>query len=109
MCVEPIDDEPTYKCVKAPVLRARGPLTGRAEVTLASADGKLDEPDTVSLAPRPLAARALGPSISVAIGSEAMPMVRIGGAEALLVVGPGGAYEVWLDAQGHIDSAELAK
>ena len=108
VCAEPIDDEPTYKCVKAPVVRARGPLTGRAEVTLASADGKLDEPDTVSLAPRPLAAKALGPSIAVAIGGEATPIVRIGGAEARLVVGPGGAYEVWLDPQGRIDSAELA-
>ena len=108
VCAEPIDDEPVYKCVQAPVVRARGPLTGRAEVTLASASGKLDEPETVSLAPRPLAPRALGPSIAVAISSEAMPMVRIGGAEALLVVGPGGAYEVWLDPQGRIDSAELA-
>jgi hypothetical protein len=109
VCAEPIDDEPVYKCVQAPVVRARGPLSGRAEVTLASASGKLDELDTVALAPHPLAARALGPSIPVAIGSEAMPMVRISGAEAVLVVGPGGAYEVWLDAQGRIDSAELAK
>lgn len=109
VCAEPIDDEPVYKCVQAPVVRARGPLSGRAEVTLASASGTLDELDTVALAPHPLAARALGPSIPVAIGSEAMPMVRISGAEALLVVGPGGAYEVWLDAQGRIDSAELTK
>jgi hypothetical protein len=108
VCPRPGGDDPVYKCVKAPVLRARGPLTGRAEVSNASADGRLDEPDTVSLAPRPLGANAVGPSIAVAIGSEAMPMIRLGEASALLVVGPGGAYEVWLDARGRVDSAQLA-
>lgn len=108
VCPAPRGDDPVYKCVKAPAVRARGPLTGRAEVTRASADGRLDEPDTVALAPGPLAAKAVGPAIPVAIGPEAMPTIRIGAAAALLVVGPGGSYEVWLDAQGRIDSAELA-
>lgn len=108
VCPAPRGDDAVYKCVKAPVVRARGPLTGRAEVTSASADGRLDEPDTVSLAPGSLAAKAVGPAISVAIGPEAMPTIRIGPAAALLVVGPGGSYEVWLDAQGRVDSAELS-
>lgn len=98
-------DDPVYKCVQAPVVRARGPISGRAEVTRASADGNLDEPDTVSLAPTPLAANAVGPRISVAIGSEAMPEVRLGDATALLVVGPGQSYQVWLDDKGRVDSA----
>jgi hypothetical protein len=108
VCPAPRGDDPVYKCVKAPVVRARGPVTGRAEVTRASADGRLDEPDTVSLAPGPLAAKTVGPAIPIAIGPEAMPTIRIGHAAALLVVGPGGSYEVWLDAQGRVDSAELA-
>jgi hypothetical protein len=104
-CPAGADDETVYKCVKAPVVRARGPLSGRAEVTNASADGNLDELDTASLAPGPLAAGALGPPISVAIGSEMMPQIRLGDAEAMLVVGPGQSYQVWLDDQGRVDSA----
>jgi len=98
-------DDTVYKCVQAPIVRARGPIAGRAEVTRASADGNLEEPETVSLAPTPLAANALGPRIPIAIGSEAMPEVRLGGASAMLVVGPGQSYQVWLDDKGQIDSA----
>lgn len=108
VCKSPTDDEPTYKCVKAPVVRARGPLAGRAEVTSASASGRSDETDAVPLAPRPLSAKEIGPAIPVAIGEELMPMLRLGAATALLVVGPGGSYQVWLDDQGRVDSAELA-
>jgi hypothetical protein len=105
VCPAGPDDETVYKCVKAPVVRARGPLSGPADVTNASADGNLDELDTVPLAAGPLAAGALGPAITVAIGGEMMPHIRLGGAEAMLVVGPGQSYQVWLDDQGRIDSA----
>jgi hypothetical protein len=105
-CPAGADDERVYKCVKAPVVRARGPLTGRAEATNASADGN-PALDTASLAPGPLAANALGPPVHVLIGDEVMPRIRLGNAEALLVVGPGDSYEVWLDDQGQVASKRV--
>ena len=101
------DDHP-HKCVKATVVRARGPLTGRAEVSNASASGRFDDLDTVSLAPRPLSANAFGAWIAVEVGSESMPWIRLGDAQALLVIGPGESYQVWLDDRGRVDSAQVA-
>ncbi len=95
----------TSKCVKAPVVRARGPIAGRAEVGEASVSGRFDDLDTVSLTPSPLAAGAFGPWLPVLIGREAMPLVRLGDATALLVLGAGDACQVWLDAKRHVESA----
>lgn len=105
VCPVPSGESYTFKCVKAPVVRARGPIGGRAEVGEASANGRFDDLDTVSLTPRPLAANAFGPWIPVSIGRDAMPLVRLGDATARLVLGAGDACQVWLDAQGRVESA----
>ena len=107
VCPPPPGDNQAYKCVKASVVRGRGPLSGRAEVTHASASGSFDDPDTVALAPRPLAANSYGSWVAVHVGAEAMPWINLGGAEALLVIGPGERYQVWLDDQGRVDSARV--
>jgi hypothetical protein len=96
-----------FKCVMASRVGARGPLAGRAEVTSASASGRFDDMTTLPLASGPLAARATGPWVFVETSPEVMPRVRLGDAEATLVIGPGESYEVWLDAQGRVSSAPV--
>lgn len=102
-----VTGDDAFKCVQASRVRSRGPVGGRAEVTSASASGRFDDMTTLPLAPRPLAARALGAWVFVEISSEVMPRVRLGDAEAMLVIGPGESYEVWLDAQGRVASAQV--
>lgn len=102
-----ITGDDAFKCVKASRVRARGPIGGQAEVTSASASGRFDDMTTLSLAPRSLAARALGAWVFVEIAPEVMPRVRLGDAEAMLVIGPGESYEVWLDPQGRVASAQV--
>lgn len=98
--------EGAHKCVKAPVVRARGPLTGRAEVSEASVSGKFDDLDAVELAPQPLEANAAGAWIAVQIGGDAMPRVRIGDAEAFLIMGPGERWDVWRDGRGQVEARQ---
>lgn len=102
-----VTGDDAFKCVKASRVRARGPIGGRAEVTSASASGRFDDMNTLRLAPGPLAARASGAWVFVETGPEVMPRVRLGDAEATLVIGPGESYEVWLDAQGRVASAQV--
>jgi len=102
-----VTGDDAFKCVKASRVRARGPLAGRAEVTSASASGRFDDMTTLPLAPGPLAAKASGAWAFVEIGPEVMPRVRLGDAEAMLVIGPGESYEVSLDAQGRVASAQV--
>jgi hypothetical protein len=94
--------------VKAPVVRGRGPLAGRAEIGEASASGKFDDLDAVSLTTRPLAAGAVGSWIVVPIVGESVPLVRLGDAEALLVLGPGATWQDWLDERGRVDGGAVA-
>jgi hypothetical protein len=105
VCPVPGGESYTFKCVKAAVVRARGPIAGRAEVGDASESGRFDDLETVSLAPGPLAANAFGPWVGVSIGHDAMPLVRLGDATARVVLGAGDACQVWLDAQGRVESA----
>jgi hypothetical protein len=88
--------EISRKCVKAPLVRGRGPLAGRAEA--------IDDTGPHSLAPQTVAANAVGPWGAMDYRGESMPRIRIGDAQAFLIVGPGDACEVWLDKQGRVDS-----
>jgi len=49
--------------------------------------------------------RSARPWLPVSIGRDAMPVVRLGGATARLVLGAGDACQVWLDTQRHVESA----
>jgi hypothetical protein len=92
----PPTDEAWHKCVKAPMIRGRGPLI-IAEL--------IDETGRASLAPQPLYADAFGPWTAAQLGRESMARVRLGSAEAFLVLAPGDACQVWLDEHGQVDSA----
>jgi hypothetical protein len=95
VCPPPTDDA-WYKCVKAPMVRGRGPLTS-AEL--------IDETGRASLVPQPLSGNAFGPWTPAQLGPESMARVRLGSAEAFLVLAPGDACQVWLDEHGQVDSA----
>jgi hypothetical protein len=97
-----------FKCVPASRVRARGPFAGRAEVTNASASGRFDDMSTLPLSTGPLSSPSeAGPWLFVDVGAEAMPRIRLGDAEALLVIGPGEAYVVSLDSRGRIASTQV--
>ncbi len=107
----PKRDDESYKCVQAPLARARGPvaMNSRATVSEASESGLFDDLDTVPLAPKGLVAGAVGAWIPVAIGGERMPRVSIGEASALVLMGPGERWEVWLAPGGRVDAALITK
>jgi hypothetical protein len=100
VCPVPADESYGHKCVKAPKVRGRGSLAGRAEV--------VDDVDAKPLTRQPLAANTVGPWVVVQTAAESMPRVRLGDAEAFLIMSPGDACEVWLDDQGRVDSALVA-
>jgi hypothetical protein len=100
VCRVSVDEGYAAKCVKAPIVRVRGPFEGRAETAVGG--------ELVPLTTGPLDAKTVGPWHPLDLGRERMAWVRLGDAEAILVLGPGEACEVWLDDQKRV-AARLVK
>ncbi|MEZ4359063.1 MAG: hypothetical protein R3B48_02710 [Kofleriaceae bacterium] len=105
VCPPPASEDVGLKCVKAPVVRGRGPLVDAGEVAEASASGRFDDLDALPLGP--VATGAVGPWRAVNLGGDAMPRVRLGAAEAFVLMGPGEAWQVWVGADGQLDAERV--